>query len=40
MEPDRPDVAGMRAYADELRTTFLRLQEQGDELRRRAQAAR
>ncbi|MFC4116666.1 YbaB/EbfC family nucleoid-associated protein [Nonomuraea zeae] len=38
MDFDEPDVAGMQAYADELRRTFLRLQEEGDELRRQAQA--
>lgn len=38
MDFDEPDVAGMQAYADELRRTFLRLQEEGDELRLQAQA--
>jgi DNA-binding protein YbaB len=37
-ERQEPDVAGMQAYADELRRTFMRLQEEGDGLRREAQA--
>ncbi|SEF89747.1 Conserved DNA-binding protein YbaB [Nonomuraea solani] len=35
---DRPDVAAMRAYADELRDTFNRLQDEGSELHARAKA--
>ncbi|MFB4278023.1 MULTISPECIES: YbaB/EbfC family nucleoid-associated protein [unclassified Nonomuraea] len=36
--PERPDVAGMRAYADELREMFTRLQDEGLELHARAKA--
>ncbi|MFG1694886.1 YbaB/EbfC family nucleoid-associated protein [Nonomuraea sp. NPDC049309] len=35
---EQPDVAAMRAYADELRETFTRLQEQGLELHAKAKA--
>ncbi|GAA3592459.1 hypothetical protein GCM10022419_089160 [Nonomuraea rosea] len=35
---EEPDVTGMQAYADELRRTFLRLQEEGGELHRQARA--
>lgn len=35
---ERPDVAGVRAYADELREMFTRLQEEGLELHTRARA--
>ncbi|MEU8399779.1 YbaB/EbfC family nucleoid-associated protein [Nonomuraea sp. NPDC048892] len=35
---ERPDVAGVRAYADELREMFTRLQDQGLELHTRARA--
>ncbi|GAA4967283.1 hypothetical protein GCM10023334_088840 [Nonomuraea thailandensis] len=36
--PERPDVAAMRAYADELREMFNRLQDEGLELHARAKA--
>ncbi|MEV0617736.1 YbaB/EbfC family nucleoid-associated protein [Nonomuraea sp. NPDC050404] len=36
--PERPDVAGMQAYADELRDMFGRLQDEGVELHARAKA--
>jgi hypothetical protein len=32
------DVAGMRAYADELRTTFMRLQDEGPAMHEKARA--
>ncbi|MEV0381328.1 YbaB/EbfC family nucleoid-associated protein [Nonomuraea sp. NPDC050643] len=35
---DRPDVAAMRAYADELRDMFNRLQDEGPEMHARAKA--
>jgi len=35
---EQPDVAAMRAYADELRETFTRLQERGLELHAKAKA--
>ncbi|TYB56155.1 YbaB/EbfC family nucleoid-associated protein [Nonomuraea sp. PA05] len=36
--PERPDVAAMRAYADELREMFTRLQDEGLELHAKARA--
>ncbi|MEV0146448.1 MULTISPECIES: YbaB/EbfC family nucleoid-associated protein [unclassified Nonomuraea] len=35
---DQPDVAGMRAYADELRTMFQEIQDAGVELHAKARA--
>jgi DNA-binding protein YbaB len=35
---DQPDIAGMRAFQDELEKTFLRLQEDGPKLQKRAMA--
>lgn len=36
--PERPDVAGMRAYAEELRDMFTRLQDEGPALHAKARA--
>jgi DNA-binding protein YbaB len=36
MESTRRSAAGMQAYADELRTMFMRLQDEGEELHERA----